>query len=89
MGLGEAKPVVTPGAKEREGRSEQADQPLDKAEASAYRACVAGANSLAHDRCDIAYADIEACREMTNPTASQWDSQTCCTLPERGTSRHP
>ena len=29
MGLGEANPVITPGAKGREGRSEQADQPLD------------------------------------------------------------
>ena len=41
MGLGGAIPVVTPEAKEREGRSAQADQPLDRAEASAYRACVA------------------------------------------------
>ena len=73
MGLGEANPVVTPGSKDREGRSEQADQPLDRAEASAYRSCVARANYLAQDRCDIAYAVKEACREMANPTTSSWE----------------
>ncbi len=47
MGLGEANPVDTPGAKEKEGRSGQADQPSGRAEVSAYRACVARANDLA------------------------------------------
>ena len=31
------------------------------------------ANYLAQDRCDIAYAVKEACRDMANPTTSSWE----------------
>ena len=55
MGLGEANSVKTPGGKDRE-RDENGEQPLDKAEASMYRSCVARANYLAQDRAGIAYA---------------------------------
>ena len=70
MGLAEANPVVTPEAKAREGKGDQTDQALDKAEASMYRACVLTANYLAQDRCGIAFAVKEACRDMANPTTS-------------------
>ena len=72
MGLGEANAVKTPGVKDRE-RDENGEQPLDKAEASMYRSCVARANYLAQDRADIAYAVKEACRDMANPKASSWE----------------
>ena len=73
MGLGEANPVQIPGAKEREGRSEQAEQLLDKSAATRCRACVARANYLAPERSDIAYAVKEACRDMANPSSSSWE----------------
>ena len=72
MALNEANPVKTPGVKDRE-RDEQNGQPLDRAEASLYRSCVARANYLAQDRADIAYAVKEACRDMATPKASSWE----------------
>ena len=72
MGLGEANAVKTPGVKDRD-KGEHGEQPLDKAEASMYRSCVARANYLAQDRPDIAYAVKEACRDMANPTTSSWE----------------
>ena len=72
MGLEEANSVNTPGVKDRE-RDEKNEQPLDRAEASLYRSCVARANYLAQDRADIAYAVKEACRDMANPKASSWE----------------
>ena len=72
MGLEEANSVKTPGVKDRE-RDENNEQPLDRAEASLYRSCVARANYLAQDRADIAYAVKEACRDMANPKASSWE----------------
>ncbi len=47
MGLNEANPVKTPGVKNRE-RDENNEQPLDRAEASLYRSCVARARALIH-----------------------------------------
>ena len=73
MGLAESNTVATPGAKTREGTNDQADQQLDKAEGSRYRACVARANYLAQDRPDIAFAVKEACRDMSAPTISSWE----------------
>ncbi len=72
-GLGEANIVVTPGAKANEGKGELSDAPLDKAAASTYRSCVARANYLALDRPDIAFADKEACRDMSAPTTASWE----------------
>ena len=72
MGLGEANAVKSPGEKDRE-QDENSEHPLDKAEASMYRSCVARANYLAQDRADIAYAVKEACRDMANPKASSWE----------------
>ena len=72
MGLAEANVVVTPGAKAREGKGEQPEQTLDRAEATRYRACVAKANYLSQDRPDIAFAVKEACRDMAAPTAASW-----------------
>ena len=66
MGLNEANSVKTPGVKDNENN----EQPLDRAEASLYRSCVARANYLGRDRADIAYAVKEACRDMANPKAS-------------------
>ena len=72
MGLNESNSVKTPGVKDRE-RDENNEQPLDRAEASLYRSCVARANYLAQDRADIAYAVKEACRDMANPKANSWE----------------
>ena len=52
MGLGEANAVKTPGVKDRD-KGEHCEQPLDKAEASMYRSCVARDNYLAQDRPDV------------------------------------
>ncbi len=73
MGLEEANSVKTPGVKDRE-RDENNEQPLDRAEASLYRSCVARANCLAQYRADIAYAVKEACRGMANPKANSWEN---------------
>ena len=69
MGLGEANVVKALGVKDRE-RDENSEQPLDKAEASMYRSCVARADYLAQNRANIAYAVKEACRDMANPNAN-------------------
>ncbi len=73
MGLAESNTVATPGAKTREGKSDQADQQLDKPEGRRYRAYAARANYLAQDRPDIAFAVKEACRDMNAPTTSSWE----------------
>ena len=37
-----------------------------------YRACVARANNLSQDRCDIQYADRELSRRMSEPREGGW-----------------
>ena len=46
--------------------------PLDKVNASMFRALAARANYLAQDRYDIQFAAKEACREMASPTRRAW-----------------
>ena len=70
LGLQDAKPVTSPGAKE-EGRTKNGmEEPLRNEEASTYMALVARCNYLAPDRPDIAYSVKELARQMATPAAT-------------------
>ena len=68
LGLGCANGVKSPGEEDRPWKEEENSEPLQSAEASAYRALAARANYLAQDRADIQYAAKEICRGMSAPS---------------------
>ena len=82
LGLEEAKPVSTPGAREELGKASALcstgveageESPLLGAkDASAYRGIAARLNYLAQDRADIQYACKEASRRMARPREGDW-----------------
>ncbi len=77
LGLTDAKAVSTPGTREEAKRAEQEDpsedgEPLNKADASAYRGVCARLNYLAQDRPELLYSAKEACRRMAKPCEGHW-----------------
>ena len=68
LGLKEAKPVSTPGAKEEGTIQEDSEQPLEGNEVSKYRALVARCNYSSPDRFDISYSVKELARNMSSLT---------------------
>eukprot|EP00974_Lingulodinium_polyedra_P010165 976199-Lingulodinium_polyedra.AAC.1 len=73
LGLEDAKPAPTPGAKPAKGEAID-EAPLDPVRHRTYRSVVARGNFLAQDRPDIRFAVKELCRRMSNPRECDWAS---------------
>jgi len=73
LGVGEAKPLSSPGVKCGEGGVE-GEEPLGEEETRRYRGAAARANYLGQDRADIAYPAKECCRRMAQPRKKDWDA---------------
>jgi hypothetical protein len=70
LGLAEgSKGLDSPASKQEAGEDES---PLDKGEATRFRALAARASYLAMDRIDLMFAAKELCREMAEPKPAAW-----------------
>ena len=69
LGLGSAKPIVTPGSDELQGGYETQ---LPPSQAGKYRSPTARLNYLPTDRPDLQFSVKELCRSMSSPCHGDW-----------------